>query len=433
MKLSRCATCAASAFLAVTLVSGAAPERTVSTSRQFIVYGADVSLRGAISRRAEETKANLLSLLRRPDSWKTPIVINLQFPRANLPEVPPAALHFSQTGFGLKLQLDLIIAPNFNSAATERELLRAILLEMIYRDRGDIAAGTAYVDPPEWLLDGALAHAADRDSKPLAEALEPLVGNDKIMPLSEFLRPRKLAGLDSPARILYRAYSAAFVKWLVDEPEGQSRLGLYIDNLSRNSAEPLAGLKAHFAALNDPAVEQIWKTRVMRFCNSQSYRLLTFEETQQRLDEILAIKVAARGNESSAVKLEDLSRRRLSHEESTALEEMSRRLLFLGLSSNPVLRPIITEYQQVAALLAAGKRSRTGERLARLRVLRANLAIRMSKIDDYLNWFEATQARTKSGAFENYLNAVEQQSDVAPRRHDAISVYLDALAEQFQN
>jgi hypothetical protein len=112
---------------------------------------------------------------------------------------------------------------------------------------------------------------------------------------------------------------------------------------------------------------------------------------------------------------------------------MSRRLLFLGLSSNPVLRPIITEYQQVAALLAAGKRSRTGERLARLRVLRANLAIRMSKIDDYLNWFEATQARTKSGAFENYLNAVEQQSDAAPRRHDAISVYLDALAEQFQN
>ena len=194
MKLSRCATCAASAFLAVTLVSGAAPERTVSTSRQFIVYGADVSLRGAISRRAEETKANLLSLLRRPDSWKTPIVINLQFPRANLPEVPPAALHFSQTGFGLKLQLDLIIAPNFNSAATEREWLRAILLEMIYRDRGDIAAGTAYVDPPDWLLDGVLAHAADRDSKPLAEALEPLVGIDKIMPLSEFLRPESLRG-----------------------------------------------------------------------------------------------------------------------------------------------------------------------------------------------------------------------------------------------
>jgi len=74
-----------------------------------------------------------------------------------------------------------------------------------------------------------------------------------------------------------------------------------------------------------------------------------------------------------------------------------------------------------------------GEQLARLRVLRANLANRMNKIDDYLNWFEATQARTKSDAFANYLNAVEQQRDAGPHRRDAISVYLDALAEQFQN
>jgi hypothetical protein len=433
MKLIHCATWAASAFLAVTLVSGAAPERTVSTSRQFVLYGVDVSLRGAISRLAEETKANLLSLLRRPDSWKTPIVINLQFPQANLPEVPPAALHFSQTGFGLKLQLDLTIRPDFNGAATERELLRAILLEMIYRGQADIAAGSAYVDPPDWLLDGAFAHAADRDSKLLAEALEPLVATDKIMSLSEFFRPRKLSGLDSAARTLYRAYSAAFVKWLVEEPEGQSRLGLYIDNLSRSSAEPLAGLKAHFAALNDPAVEQIWKTRVMRFCNSQSYRLLTFEETQRRLDEILDLKGSVPGNENSVVKLEDLSRRKLSTQEAAVLKEMSRRLLFLGLSSNPVLRPIVTEYQQIVARLAAGKRSGIGERLARLPVLRANLTSRMSKIDDYLNWFEATQAQTKSGAFADYLKAAEHQSDAAPHRHDAISVYLDALAEQFQN
>jgi len=182
-------------------------------------------------------------------------------------------------------------------------------------------------------------------------------------------------------------------------------------------------LKAHFAALNDPAFEQTWKTRVMRFCNSQSNRLLTFEETQQRLDEILTIKV----------KLEDLSKRKLSVPEAAALQEMSRRLLFLGLSSNPVLRPIVTEYQQIVAFLAAGKRSGTGEQLARLRVLRANLANRMSKIDDYLNWFEATQAQTKSNAFTNYLNTVEQQRDAASHRHDAISVYLDALAEQFQD
>jgi hypothetical protein len=56
----------------------APPERSVSPSRQFIVYGADAKLRGAVSDLAEATKANILALLQKPDGWKTPIVVNLQ-------------------------------------------------------------------------------------------------------------------------------------------------------------------------------------------------------------------------------------------------------------------------------------------------------------------------------------------------------------------
>ena len=104
-------------------------ERSVSTSRQFIIYGANVPLRGAVSDLAEQTKINLLGALQQRDQWKTPIVINLQFPQANVPEIPPAALYFSQTGAGLKLQLDLVTS-DANAPAIQRELLRAILLEL---------------------------------------------------------------------------------------------------------------------------------------------------------------------------------------------------------------------------------------------------------------------------------------------------------------
>ena len=117
-----------------------------------------------------------------------------------------AALHFSQTGAGLKLQLDLTIAADLKSAAIERELLRAILLEMIYRGRPDIAPGTAFVEPPDWLLDGALAMAPGQNSKPLADALEPVIRASKTIPLSEFLRQHP-ALLDSPGRSLYRSYA----------------------------------------------------------------------------------------------------------------------------------------------------------------------------------------------------------------------------------
>jgi hypothetical protein len=51
----------------------------------------------------------------------------------------------------------------------------------------------------------------------------------------------------------------------------------------------------------------------------------------------------------------------------------------------------------------------------------------MSDIDDYINWYEATQLRSSSGAFTAYMKAAEQSATGTPRRRDAISVYLDAL------
>src|SRR6266446_8828628 len=126
MRTKRSAACLLS-ILAAQMLFAAPLERSVSPSQQFVIYGADDLSRGAISELAEKTKANLLALLRRGDEWKTPIVINLQRPQANLPEIPSRALRFSQTGFGLKLQLDLTLVANLDRAAIEREVLRAIL------------------------------------------------------------------------------------------------------------------------------------------------------------------------------------------------------------------------------------------------------------------------------------------------------------------
>src|SRR5215475_16135656 len=85
---------------------GAQTEHSTSPSRQFVIYGADAKVRGAISGLAEQTKTNFLALLRQRDDWKTPVVVNLQPQQANVPELSPAELRFSQTGFGIKLQLD---------------------------------------------------------------------------------------------------------------------------------------------------------------------------------------------------------------------------------------------------------------------------------------------------------------------------------------
>ena len=135
--------------LSFQLAYAAQPERSISPSRQFVIYGADAKIRGAVSSLAEQTKSNLLALLRQYDNWKTPVVVNLQSQQANLLEIPPADLRFSQTGFGIKLQLDLTISKNLDVSLVERELLRADLLEMIYQKQPNITAGAVLVEPPD--------------------------------------------------------------------------------------------------------------------------------------------------------------------------------------------------------------------------------------------------------------------------------------------
>jgi hypothetical protein len=417
-----------SIFVSSQSLRAATSARSTSPSRQFIIYGANATLRGAVSELAEQTKANLLALLRQPDGWKTPIVVNLQSAQANLPEIPPAALRFSQTGFGLKLQFDLTIGEKIDATLVERELLRAILLEMIYRSEPDVVPGTAFVEPPDWLLEGVLALTPGRDRGPLVEALLVSV---KRMSLEKFLQQRP-ALVDSPGRLLYRAYSLSLVQLLVAGIDGRSRLARYIHNLSRASNDPLADLKAQFPLLGEDA-EKTWQSAVARLGDAQSYQLLTFAESEQRLNELLRVKTSDAGKSPNQAQLGELAQRKPSAAEKMALNEVSQNLVLFTIRANPVMRPIVREYQQIAAQLARGKRKRIIERLARLQMTHANLVARMNDVDDYMNWFEATQSNSRSGVFADYLKAAGDLQIPAPRRRDALSVYLDSLAEQFED
>ena len=410
------------------LIFGAQPEHSTSPSRQFVIYGADAKVRGAISGLAEQTKTNFLGLLRQRDDWKTPVVVNLQSQQANVPEIPPSDLRFSQTGFGIKLQLDLTISKNVDVSLVERELLRAILLEMVYREQPHITVGAVLVEPPDWLIDGALALAPGCERGPLIEAI---VNTEKPLPLEKFLQQRP-GFLDSTGRTLYRAYAFALVQMLLDVKNGGAQLAKYIDHLYDSSNDPLADLKSQFPLLTDDA-ERTWQLAVNRLKSLQTFRLMTFGESEQRLDELLSVKISEPKKPVKLVKLEEVAQHKPSASEKMALDQLKRDLMFLVPQTNPVLRPIGREYQQIAELLARGKHRGVSKRLSRLELTRQQLAARMTEIDDYMNWFEATQMNRGSGNFTGYLKAVDQSQVPAPRRHDPLSVYVNALEDQFEN
>ena len=405
---------------------GATPiERSASPSGQFVIYGGDAAWRGAVSALAERTKANLLAVLQRRDQWGAAIVVNLQSPAANLPEIPATALRFSQTGSGLKLQLDLTISRKMDFGAMERELLRAILLEMIYRNQPGIASGATYVEPPNWLIEGLLALTPNRHRTGLTNAL---AVPERITPLNEVLWERPEL-LDSAGRLLYRAYSFALVQLLIESADGHAHLGRYIDNLSFTSNDPLADLEAAFPQLagND---EKIWKSKIADIKTSGRADLLTFSQTEEKLASLLQTKLRTDGRDKS-LSFEDLCQRKPAPAQRLALQKFSQELLLLAAQANPALRSVVQDYQQVSAQLALGKLRGLAARLADLKTLRSKLSSRMTEIDDYLNWFEATQLSTRSGLFEDCLNPSSLETPSRGHRKDSFSAYLDAMETQF--
>jgi hypothetical protein len=413
-------------IFALDLPATTAIERSVSPSGQFIIYGGDAAWRGAVSAAAERTKANLLAVLQQRDQWTTVAVINLQPSAANLPEIPTAALRFGQTGSGLKLQLDLAISQEMNSVAIEGELLRVTLLEMIYRNQTAIPSGAAYVEAPEWLTEGLLALTPNRDRTSLASAL---AVSECVIPLDEFLRERPEL-LDSVGRSVYHAYSFALVQLLVESADGPARLRRYIDKLAFASNDPLADLRSAFPQLAG-SDERIWKSKIASMKNSGRTDLLAFSQTDEKLEQLLQTRFSSVDGREKALSLEDLCQKKPTPAQRAALQKFTQELMLLGAHANPILRSIIQDYQQLVAQLALGKNRAVAARLTELKTLRATLSGRMGEIDDYLNWFEATQLETPSGAFADYLRAAGDERNRQPRRHDALSVYLDALEEQF--
>ena len=58
---------------------------------------------------------------------------------------------------------------------------------------------------------------------------------------------------------------------------------------------------------------------------------------------------------------------------------------------------------------------------------------RREAIADYLNWFEATQVKDQSGAFDEYFRAARQAERAqAVHRPDSISTYLDEMDLEFR-
>jgi hypothetical protein len=167
---------------------------------------------------------------------------------------------------------------------------------------------------------------------------------------------------------------------------------------------------------------------VAHLAASDKYRGLSIQDTELQLAKILKLTLPA--DKNGGVKnfaIEDFSQFVKIPESRTELARMSTALATLSTQANPLFRPILAEYQQIVAELQKGKTRRIGERLHATAKYRELLLTRMDQIDDYLNWFEATQVVLRSDSFDDYMRTAKELSEEPPKREDAISHYLDGI------
>jgi hypothetical protein len=425
----------AAAFLCSSALGNAEQpkSRSVSSSRQFIVYCDDAAVRGRVVGFCEEVKSSLLSLLGEADRWKSPVVITIV--RAERADIVPVRLHAFESPGGSTIQIDVCVGSEPSAVHLHKQIVRAVFLELAYRERGGIKAAESYVESPWWLVEGASQILARRERGIESHLFKRLVATSKLPPVEDFLRMKDPAP-GVTAQSIDEAYAMCLVELLLQQPSGRANLGRLIRHWPELHSDPVAALCKEFPALGleGGTLQKWWTLSVARFSASDRYHGLSVAETDKELSAALEFEVVI--NKKGDAKSFFVGEFRQFVKSPGCRKSMLARqakLLELSTRANALLRPVVVEYEKVFAMLARQKTRGIAERIIAVEGYREAVLHRMGEVADYLNWYEATQFGMRSTAFDGFLKTARQVAadETRVRAADPISHYLDQLQEEF--
>ncbi len=422
-------------FLTITLVRAVnVPKRSCSASRQFIVYCDDRDIRQRVTIFVEQTKGHVLRALGQMDSWKRPIVIQLVPATTSIPRQKPLIFNVIGSEDGIKIQIDVILGGPLPERSLQSEVIRALLLELAYRDGHVLHAGRPYNEPPAWLIEG-IAHSIREQSMGVnADFFNRLIDVNRLPSINEFLGTSCPAiGLASLG--LYRAYAYSLLRILQDLPAGRNCLSEYVRSIPTRSEEPVSELTTHFPSLiaSRESLEKWWTLSMARLSIANDYEALSVEETENELHKLMTIKVRRKDEKKPAeFGLGDFKEYLRLPEGTAKIKNRQQDFLRLESRASPLYRPILAGYGDIAFQISRGRTRSTSKRLKMMEQYRQAVLQRMNEIANYLNWMEATQFGRKSDDFEQVLWVAEDLTQPLFEREDPVSLYLNRIEKQLR-
>ncbi|MCP4849528.1 MAG: hypothetical protein GY899_16440 [Verrucomicrobiaceae bacterium] len=441
-----------------------------SRSKQFIIHGKDGHTRGAFCVFCEEVKDELLEVLGQKDRWRSPIVLQLRGHTSDIASdqtVRPKI--FRLAGGGFRIQADIEINEEFTAELLRGEIVRLILAEQILRPhpKADFKGSRSVL--PEWLCVGVVEAIDHRRQGRPSRLFSSLVKSEQAVPLTDVIFAEKGGG-NSISGEIYRASCCCLILALLGQDSGSMKVGRMISDLAVFRGSPKALLEKHFPEIEKSghSLEQWWSLELASMAQPTVKDILDPLETERALKESLKVRYIPRTENSRSApsmrkgarrilgflrpvkKAEDKAeevapesgnfvevdiseyRRFMDLSGSTELlDDIEVKLLHLSYRAFPLHRPMIRDYQAVLTQLARGKHSGIDEKLSELAAARVALAGLAGEATDYINWYEATQVKNRSGAFTVYKRAFEDLHRPLPPRRDSLSKYLDELDKEF--
>ena len=410
--------------------------RSISGSGQFIVYCDDREVRSRVVSLVEDVKEDTLKVLRERDDWKFPVVISLDAATPEQQDASPVTITLVTTVAGPKVDVAVRVGDDPSKVSLERHIVRALLLEIVYRDRPPLRGGERYAEPPWWLAEGIVQTIRSRRGAGDPEVFKSIVDTSKLPQLEKFLTQPPMQ-IDSAAGAVDRACAYSLIRALVQLPNGPQNLARFLRGWPDFGGDALGGLAKHFPVLaeSEQSLAKWWTLQLAGLAKADQWRALGPAGSEAELLPLLKLDIVADKNgRKQQFAIADFERYLKLPGAKIALRTAQVRIGGLISKSDSFFHPVLAEYEEICRLLSAGKTKGIAERLADMERYRSSVLKRAEKIADYMNWYEATQLPGSTGEFDKYLRTVESMSP-KPRPSEPvdpkISAYLDSLENDF--
>jgi len=405
--------------------------RTVSVSRQFVVYAADPALPPAVCVLAERVKGAWRARLGITNQWRDPIVIAVRQRSATSSNAAPLSTEMFQTEIHFTYQITCLVPPPIDELDFTAAVVETLCAETANRDQ-PIQRDQPYTFAiiPQWLTCGLAQAIGGRPAILLGvarrsvEAGRPQSAAQLMMPVAVPTEP--------VARELFQANACLFAEALLGLAEGPQKMQRFLGELGTTKSVSNAFWFTYRTDFPEPvALEKWWSVERARRTAVVVAANLDLDETAATLEKILVTAVTRpagkRGAEiRSEIPLAQLWRYYERPWLKPLLTDKLNTLRILRSGAHPFYRGVIEQYCGAIEELIDQHLNRFRRAVAQADNTRAALDRQRQQMTEYVDGAERAYGTDElTGTFRGYFRTLDQFEALERLHSDPISDYLD--------